>query len=613
MEKLLLVLLGRHRRGQGVMMNLILIWWWYNCLDCYNNNSNMMMMGLGVSGARLNDGGASGSSRLEMFVDDLPDMPRIRAFSHHQDVDVDVDGHRRVPVPIPLASPLRIGMYSKKWKFHRDLPPSPVFAYGRSRKAATVPGPTIEALHGVEARVTWANHLPPGSDHILPWDPTIPTAKPRKRTGIPTVVHLHGGIHEPQSDGHATSWFTPGFRERGPSWDRKTYSYNNLQQPGTLWYHDHAMGLTRLNLLAGLVGAYVIRHPSLELPLGLPEGRTFDRPLVVFDRSFCRNGSLFMNSTGNNPSIHPHWQPEYFGDVIVVNGKAWPRLAVQRRRHRFRIINASNARFFQFYLDDPGLEFVHVASDSAYIERPVAAKEFVLAPSEIVDVVIDFSKSKSKSGSVILRNRAPYPYPSGDPVNQANSKVLKFILSKGGQELDDKSKIPQQLIKYPSPDPSTASVTRYIGFFEYSSNTGEPTHMYINAKPFEAPATEMPKVGATEIWNVINLTEDNHPLHIHLGLLAALEQVELVDLESFKECMLKVNDAVRCRVKEHARGKKIQVPAQERGWKNVYKMMPGYLTKILVRFSHIHSNSSYTFDATAEPGYVYHCHVSKAS
>ncbi|XP_027151313.1 multicopper oxidase LPR2 [Coffea eugenioides] len=528
------------------------------------------------------------ASQLKMFVDELPDMPKIKGY------DV-VNGD---PVPKSLI----IGMFHKKWKFHRDIPATPVFAYGTSAHTATVPGPTIEAVHGIGTHVSWRNHLP--SKHILPWDPTIPTAIPSTKEGVPTVVHLHGGIHGPESDGHSESWFTRNFKQRGPTWTKKKFHYHNIQHPGTLWYHDHAMGLTRVNLLAGLIGAYVIRQPDLEVPLGLPYDDEFDRPLVVFDRGFRVDGSIFMNSTGNNPTIHPQWQPEYFGDAIIVNGKAWPYMIVRRRKYRFRIINASNARFFKFYFTN-NLTFIHVASDSAYHERPVILKEMLLAPSEIANVVVDFSKSKSNSA--ILANDAPYPYPSGDPVNEANSKVMKFIISTHHEV--DESRIPEKLIKYPSSDASPVAHTRYIAMYEYTSNIDEPTHLYINGKPFEAPVTEMPKVGSSEIWYVINLTEDNHPLHIHLGLFVVLDQTELAKEDEFKDCMLKYNDAIKCHVSKYARGKKVLVPAHERGWKNVYKMMPGYVTKILVRFSFIHSNESYPFDATSKPGYVYHCHI----
>ncbi|XP_022726017.1 multicopper oxidase LPR2-like isoform X2 [Durio zibethinus] len=505
--------------------------------------------------------GLLNSSVLEMFVDELPYMPKIQGF------DV-VNGS-------PKAKSLTIGMFEKKWKFHRDLPPTPVFAYGTSSLTATVPGPTIEALHGIDTYVTWQNYLP--SKHILPWDPTIPTAIPATKNGVPTVVHLHGGIHEPASDGNANSWFTAEFEEKGPTWYKKTYHYDNNQHPGNLWYHDHALGLTRVNLLAGLIGAYVVRHPEVEGPLKLPSGDEFDRHLFVFDRIFYTDGSIYMNSTGNNPFIHPQWRPEYFGNVIIVNGKAWPKMMVRRRKYRFRVINASNARFFRFFFTN-GLKFIHVGADSAYLGEPIVTNETLLAPSEIADVIVDFSTSKTDEA--ILANDAPYPYPSGNPVNESNGKVMKFIINKN-QEVDT-WQVPNKLIQYPSPDLSSVSQTRYIAMYEYTSKSGEPTHLYINGKPFDAPVTETPKAGTSEIWNVINLTGDNHPLHIHLGLFTVLDQTELVNEAEFKGCMLNNNDAIKCQINKYAVGKKIEVAAHEKGWKNVYKMMPGYVTKILM-------------------------------
>ncbi|KAG8382789.1 hypothetical protein BUALT_Bualt05G0113800 [Buddleja alternifolia] len=188
---------------------------------------------------------------------------------------------------------------------------------------------------------------------------------------------------------------------------RKSITTTIFHIPGYYrWYHDHAMELTRVNLL-GLVRAYIIRQPRVELPLGLPYDEEFDRPLVVFDRSFRTNGSIFINSTENNPSIHPQWQPEYFGDAIIVNGKAWPHMIIRWRKYMFRIINASNARYFKFYFNN-GLGFIHMASDSAYNESPVMLKKILLASSEIDDVVVDFSESNSLSA--ILSNDAPYPY-----------------------------------------------------------------------------------------------------------------------------------------------------------------------------------------------------------
>ncbi|XP_010552729.1 PREDICTED: multicopper oxidase LPR1 [Tarenaya hassleriana] len=552
----------------------------------------VMMMMVTVTMMMMSVSSAAGEdlldvAKLPMFVDELPRLPSLPGF--------------RVADGAPKPTSLRIGMFLKKWKFHRDLPPTPVFAFGTSRSRATVPGPTIEAVYGVDTYVTWENHLP--SSHILPWDPTISPAIP-KHGGVPTVVHLHGGIHEPPSDGNSAAWFTAGFRETGPTWTQATAHYENKQQPGTMWYHDHTIGLTRVNLVAGLFGAYVLRHHALEGPLRLPTGHEFDRLLAVFDRSFRTDGSIYMNATGNNPSIHPQWQPEYFGDAIIVNGKAWPRLTVRRRKYRFRIINASNARFFRLFLSN-GLDFTVVGSDSAYLAKPVATKWLLLAPSEIADVVVDFARSASTTA--ILANDAPYPYPAGDAVNEENSKVMKFII-KGEAEVDTWT-IPEKLIEYPLADVSSAALTRYITMYEYVSDTNEPTHLYVNGLPYDAPATETPKAGTSEVWNVINLTEDNHPLHIHLGLFKVLEQRALVDAEAFKACMTKRNDAIKCHVSRYARGEKTEVAAHERGWKNVFKIMPGHVTSILLRFSYIHSNASYPFDPTVEPGYVYHCHI----
>jgi FtsP/CotA-like multicopper oxidase with cupredoxin domain len=533
------------------------------------------------------------AASLRMFVDELPDMPKLKGYLFE-------DGKLK-------PAELRIGMFQKKWKFHRDLPPTTVFAYGASKETATVPGPTIESIQGIDTFVRWENHLP--SQHFLPGDRTLKTAR-AKHGGIPSVVHLHGGIHEPESDGNSLAWFTAGFGDTGPAWKKPRYHYNNIQHPGNLWYHDHALGLTRLNLLAGLIGAYVIRNPKVEKPLGLPSGREYDRNLIVFDRSFATDGSIYMNSTGNNPSIHPQWQPEYFGDAIIVNGKAWPYVKVKRRKYRFRIVNASNARFYRFALSN-GLTMTFVGSDSAYLPVPVSLKEFLLAPSEIADIVVDFNDSATEEAT--LTNDAAYPYPSGDPVDYLNSKVMKFLIETTTDALSSDqnrpARIPEKLIEYRRPRKKSVAHTRYVAMYEYESASGEPTHLFINGLPFDAQVTETPRQGTSEIWHVINLTEDNHPLHIHLGLFIVLEQTELLKMEEFKSCMQKKNNALRCDVEKHAKGKVMAAPAQERGWKNVFKMKPGHLTTIIVQFSLLDSQHSYPFNASAEPGYVYHCHI----
>jgi hypothetical protein len=214
-----------------------------------------------------------------------------------------------------------------------------------------VPGPTIEALEGTLTHVTWLNYLP--SHHFLPWDPTIPTAMPS--SGVPTVPHLHGGVQPPALDGNSLAWFTASFAFRGPLFLSPVYycpKFPTSWQPLVTYlcspyynqhlkfrlkfvfilflfclfsinrYHDHALGLTRVNILSGMIGTYQITSPRLEDPLGLPSGPEYDRHLVIFDHEFRVDGSIYMNSTGNVATIHLQWWPEYFGPAIIVNGKA---------------------------------------------------------------------------------------------------------------------------------------------------------------------------------------------------------------------------------------------------------------------------------------------------
>ncbi|KAJ3694404.1 hypothetical protein LUZ60_009884 [Juncus effusus] len=527
------------------------------------------------------------ASMLEMYVDPLPQMPKVYGYS--------MVGGR------PSCVKLTIGMFEKKWKFHRDLPPTTVFVYGTNPITATFPGPAIETIQGVPLWITWKNFLP--TRHILPWDPTIPVAMP-KHGGVPTVVHLHGGIQPPQSDGSAFAWFTAGFRDVGPKWTQDTYMYPNVQSPGNLWYHDHALGLTRANLLAGLLGAYVIRNHMTEASLGFPSGDLFDLHLVIADRSFYKDGSIYMNYTGDNPTIHPQWQPEYFGEAITVNGKAWPFLIVLRRRYRFRILNASNARFFSLSLSN-NLSFTIIGSDSSYLYKPIVTPTILIAPSEIYDVIVDFSNSPTRSAEML--NSAAYPYPSGDSPNELNSKVMKFVIQ--DFPILDNSRVPSILQNYVNYNMQEAVKHRYITLYEDDSTSGEPTRLYINGLRFQDPVTEIPKTGTTEIWDVINLTNDNHPMHLHLATFRAVKVTQIQDFDSFVNCMKGLHDAEKCNVNRYAVGPSVQIPAYEKTWKNVVKMEPGYMTTIVVKFRLVHNNESYPFDATAEPGYVYHCHI----
>ncbi|KAJ4748830.1 Multicopper oxidase LPR1 [Rhynchospora pubera] len=529
------------------------------------------------------------AATLQLYVDPLPQMPIVYGFS--------TEGGN------PVSTNLTIGMYPTNWKFHRDLPATPVFVYGTSAETATFPGPTIIARHGIPLYVKWENHLP--DLHVLPTDNTISVAN-STMGGVPTVVHLHGSVHPPQSDGSAFAWFTRDYKEVGPKWTQTTYMYPNIQPAGNLWYHDHALGLTRVNLLAGLLGAYIIEKPEVDDPMDLPSGEDDDLHLIIADRSFNTDGTLYMNSTGNVPSIHPQWQPEYFGEVITVNGKAWPFLNVARRRYRFRILNASNARYLNLSLSN-GLPFYVIGSDASYLAAPVETQTILLSPAELADVVIDFSNSTTPCAEIL--NSAPYPYPTGSATTGTLlSKVMIFHIN--DTKVFDNSTIPDKEVNYANvtmPEPSTT--TRYIVMYEYTTPSGGVTHLYINGLRLEDPVTETPKAGATELWHVVNLTPDNHPLHVHLGMMQAINVTEIVGYQQFFDCMTQLNDAIKCNVTDHAIGKTLPIPEYEKTWKNVVKIEPHYMTSVVVAFKIVDTNQSYPFDSTAEPGYVYHCHI----
>src|SRR5262249_51783096 len=258
------------------------------------------------------------------------------------------------------------------------------------------PGPTFEAWSGDPIKVLWRNSLP--TKHPLPIDPTIHGAEADK-PAVRTVVHLHGHKALPESDGYPEAWFTHGFEQMGPYFSNRLYEYPNDQRAATLWYHDHALGITRLNNYMGLAGMYILRD-EIEESLNLPSG-DFEIPLVVQDRSLAPDGSLvYPAQTPGNPLLPPVWIPEFFGENILVNGKIWPFLTVEPRKYRFRILNASNSRFYRLTLAESdedgrltgnrGPEFVQIGSDGGLLGHPVPRATILAAPAERYDVIIDF-------------------------------------------------------------------------------------------------------------------------------------------------------------------------------------------------------------------------------
>lgn len=305
-------------------------------------------------------------------------------------------------LPVPgLVRPaseetVELTMQESTHLFHSSLSPARTWGYGGARYL----GPTIEARRGVSFTLNASNAL---EAHPLDYaiDTALHGASELDRTLPRASVHLHGGNTEPTSDGGPEDTFRPG--------QNYPYFYNNDQEAATLWYHDHALGITRLNVFAGLAGCYFLRDEydtGGDNPLGLPSG-AYEMPLVIQDRSFNPDGSLAYPV---DEFLGP-WVPEFFGDVAVVNGKAFPNCDVERGLYRFRVINGSNARVYNLYLSN-GHSMFQIGGDGGLLNAPVALNRLILAPGERADLLVDFS-AFAPGTRIVMKNSAPVPFPDG--------------------------------------------------------------------------------------------------------------------------------------------------------------------------------------------------------
>jgi spore coat protein A len=289
-------------------------------------------------------------------------------------------------------------------------------------------------MQGIPTQVKWVNNLIDAEgnplSHMFPVDPTLhwanpnglakptspvtalsfPPGFPDVQSPVPIVPHLHGGEVPSVSDGHPDAWWTPNglhgsaYNSISPAEaNAAIYNYPNNQPPATLWYHDHALGITRMNVLSGLAGFYLLRNTSSAIAELLPSGE-YEMPLVIQDRIFLSDGSLYFSSEGTNPAIHPYWQPAYLGNTIMVNGKVWPNMNVKQGLYRFKLLDGSNARFYSFSFSN-SMPFLQVGSDGGCLKSPVELTSLMLAPAERADIIVDFSDVPAGQ-KVILQNSA---------------------------------------------------------------------------------------------------------------------------------------------------------------------------------------------------------------
>jgi spore coat protein A len=482
--------------------------------------------GAGVIAARAQSPALHPAS-LAKFVDALPILPAAKS------------------TPGPHGPVFRLPMREFAAKVHRDLPATRMWGYQGSS-----PGPVIETRSGQTVAVEWPNRLP--ARHLLPIDYNLHGAE-RDKPEVRAVVHVHGARTPAGSDGWPEDWYVPG--------KSRTYSYPNRQDAAMLWYHDHAMGINRLNIYAGLFGPFIVRD-AVEDALNLPKG-PYEIPLVIYDRSFRENGRLDYPVSGNPKAP---WVPEAFGEAMLVNGKITPYLSVEPGRYRFRVLNASNGRFFHLSLSNDQA-FAQIGTDQGLLSAPVDVKSLVVAPGERVDVVIDFSGQK---GARIVLN------------NDAFAMMQFRVLDSG---VSDESSVPR-VLRPMAAIPETAAVkTRRIPIVELKSRTGDSMKMLLNGMHWDMPVTEKPVLDTVEIWELINTTEDSHPIHLHLV------RFQILDRRNFDEL------AYRTRREVRYTGSAMAPDAYEAGWKDTVRVHSLMVTRIIVRFEGYAGR------------YVWHCHL----
>ncbi|KAG0577655.1 hypothetical protein KC19_5G170500 [Ceratodon purpureus] len=529
------------------------------------------------------------SPTLTMFVDQLPIPPAIHLTN----------------------ATLSVGAFKINQKLHRDLPPTTLYAYGQTISDAMYPAATLEARRNQPAHVYYTNNI--AGPHILPIDRTIHWANPL-HGGVPIVTHLHGAEVQSYSDGHPDAWFTQN-GDHGPTYTTQNYTYPNAQNPTMLWYHDHVVGITRLNVLAGLAGLYMLRSDQDQCLTDLFPYGQFEIPIVLKDLQFWSNGSINFPNIGDSPATHPQWCPEYFGDTIVVNGKAWPTLTVHPRCYRFRFLNGANARFFNISMSNPRLSFTKIATDGGYLPpgQSQVVKSLMIAPAERVDVIIDF-KNLTPGSVVYFNNSAPAPFPGGGFNPPQTNSVMQIKVAAwpsgttnfGNSSTDVMRCVNQASSGYfPSRD-FNGSLHRYLTLQEFDDANGSPIVSLLGNKTWNDPVTELPRVNSTEVWEMINLTPDAHPIHTHLIHFQVLNQ-QPFDTTGFSAgtCNITIpfGQSGTCFT-----GPPIAPAIYQTGLKDTAIVWPGNVTRYGMTFRSA-SGGPFVFDPTTEPGYVWHCHI----
>jgi FtsP/CotA-like multicopper oxidase with cupredoxin domain len=579
------------------------------------------------------------------------------------------------------------------------MPATAVWGYGAARTQSgkglllhNAPSLTIEAMHKRPVRVKWINELV-GADgshlpHLLPVDPTLHWANPAGGTAgrdmrpdfaatpgpytgpVPLVTHVHGAVGVgDESDGYAEAWFLPaannipaGYATVGTWYDFfagkaaaaygatwgpgfATFQYPNGDRAATKWYHDHALGMTRLNVYAGPAGFYIIRggpdgdkavldnrsgtvavlpSPAPKEGDKFPSNKTYyEIPIAIQDRSFNSDGSLFYPDSRTffdgivrdyipDGPFSPIWNPEFFGNTMMVNGNTWPFQTVEQRRYRFRFLNGCQSRFVILDFNQiPGVEAWAIGNEGGFLAAPVNltatnGNRLLMALAERADLIVDFTNVPV--GNYVLANVGPdEPFGGGtpgvdfepsDPATTGQVVQFRVVPAVGPDPTT-----PPKFLQLPTIAPLPAEIrTRPLALIE-QAGTGHNAADEEVEGPVEAllgvvtadgfaserlwmdPISENPGVGDTEVWAIHNITGDAHPMHIHELAFEVVNREGLV-LDEDGEVVQPVQlDGV------------VTPPESwETGVKDTVVALPGQVTRVRAQFNN--------------PGqFVWHCHI----
>ena len=495
-----------------------------------------------------------------------------------------------VPLPIPAKATAvapnsyHITQRQTQQTLHPTLGPTTVWGYDDGTLGPLYPGPTIEVQQGTPTTVSYTNQLP--AAHLLPLDTSIvPQADPTVRA----LTHLHGGFVSGADDGNAHH---TDFEHEYRQGQTQTVTYPNEQPPATLWYHDHAVAITRLNVYAGLAAHYLVRDANdtgqEPNPIGLPGGR-YEIPIVLQDRTFTADGQLFYPG--------PAWVPEFFGDTAVVNGAPFPFLHVEPRTYRLRFLNGANSRFYHLNLAG-GPAFHHIGSEGGLFDRPVRTSRLLLLPAERADVIVDFAGFQGLN--LNLRNLA---LPAGvvSPASPNLPLLMQFrvgttVTTPGPATIP--TSLPGSLPSFGAP-----ARERYIPLEEVLDAAGEPVRSLLEGLRFDDPVTIQVPAGDIEDWLLINLSADTHPIHLHLPQFQVVERRPL-DVAGYQAAL----DAARAAGAPSPdpapfyTGGPLPLQSDDRGFKDTVSANPGVVTRIRSPFD-------LPTGVTGTQKYVFHCHI----